>query len=83
MAYSHFRATVRGQHDSDTVQRHVREPPFPLLTAPIRGITARAETSHVAPLGAAIASVPGLDSYSISGLIRDAGWRAVVQGRTS
>jgi len=26
----------------------------------------------VAPLGATIASVPGLDSYSISGLIRDA-----------
>jgi len=29
MAYSHFRATVRGQHGSDTVQRHVREPPPP------------------------------------------------------
>jgi len=83
MAYLHFRATVRGQHGSDTVQRHVREPPLPPLTAPIGGITAPAETSHVAPLGATIASVPGLDSYSISGLIRDASWRAVVQGRTS
>jgi len=44
-------------------------PPLP-LTAPIGGITAPAETSHVAPLGATIASVPGHDSYSSSGLIR-------------
>jgi len=58
-------------------------PPPPPLNAPIGGITAPAETSHVAPIGATIASVPGLDSYSISGLIRDARWRAVVQGRTS
>jgi len=57
--------------------------PPPPLTAPIGGITAPAETSHVGPLCATLASVPGHDSYSISGMVRDASWRAVVQGRTS
>jgi len=85
-AMSHFwdtHHTVRGQHGSDTVQPHVWQPPPPPLTAPIRGITAPAETSHVAPLGATIASVPEHHSYSSSGLIRDASWRAVVQVHTS
>jgi len=67
-----LRATVRGQYGSDAVQRHFLEPPRPPLTAPIGGITAPAETSHVALFGVTIASVPRLDLYSSSGFIRDA-----------
>jgi len=50
-----------------TLSNDISKSRLPLfIRAPIGGIAASAETSHVDPLGVTIASVPGLDSYSIS-----------------